>query len=168
VTDRELALAARGKLDEMLVALRKTKVGLAGRAGSPGPNWSAALRAAREASGFMSQIAASNPPPQPEPEPPPANRGFAPRTHNSTSRADARFCMKSEFGVVPHAGGFIDQMGITYDEGGRDLGGRSKRIVPELKGADSMDGLEPCDEYVGPTGKRIGGAAGYPAESFLQ
>lgn len=105
----------------------------------------------------------------PDPDEPP----YAPRTHNTTSRADARFCMDSKWGVRPTrvssgAQGFVDEQGVEYDEAGRDLGGRSAHNVPELKGADSMDGAEPCDPYVGPTGVSIGGDAGYPAGSFIR
>lgn len=106
------------------------------------------------------------PDPGPEPEPTPTPGGYAPRAYNSTDRADARFCMKAEFGVSRSGAGFVDARGVQYDEAGRDLGGRTKTIVAELKGADSMDGREPCDQYVGPTGRTIGGSAGYPAASF--
>ena len=109
------------------------------------------------------------PEPEPEPEPEPTPTGYAPRTHNSTGRADARFCMDSKYGVVRDGAGYIDAKGVRYDENGLDLGGRTNNAtnpIPELKGADSMDGLEPCDPYVGPTGRMIGGAAGYPARSF--
>lgn len=57
-------------------------------------------------------------------------------------------------------------MGVTYDIDGRDLGGRTKTIVPQLKPSNEMDGRDPCDQYVGPTGATIGGSAGYPAQSF--
>lgn len=102
------------------------------------------------------------PEPEPEPEPIPQNK-YAPRTYNSTPSADARFCMKAEYGVKAVLGGFIDAMGVRYDESGRDLGGRTKNIVPELKGANSMDGREPCDPYTGPTGKAM---PPYPLASF--
>jgi hypothetical protein len=90
--------------------------------------------------------AAGVPPPNGGTTPPPEKR-YAPRTYNSTSRADARFCMAPEYGVVRSGAGYVDEMGATYDENGLDLGGRSKTIVPGLKGADSMDGREPCDPY---------------------
>ena len=61
-------------------------------------------------------------------------------------------------------GHFIDRQGVSYAENGLDLGGRSKNIVPGLKGADSMDGLEPCDPYVH-EGRTI---PPYPPESFEQ
>jgi hypothetical protein len=105
------------------------------------------------------------PEPEPEPEPIPPQK-YAPRAYNSTPSADARFCMSTQYGVARDGNGYVDSMGVRYDEAGRDLGGRSKNIVPELKGANSMDGREPCDEYVGPTGRTIGGSAGYPAASF--
>ena len=102
------------------------------------------------------------PDPGPDPEPEPEPGRYAPRTYNTTSRADARFCMSAEYGVVRQGAGYVDAMGVTYDEGGRDMGGRSKDIVPGLKGADSMDGREPCDPYT------EGGRSfpPYPAESF--
>jgi hypothetical protein len=109
--------------------------------------------------------AVANPPqpgPEPEPEPEPEPGKYAPRTYNTTSRADARFCMKEEYGVTRQGAGYVDQMGATYDESGRDLGARSKDIVPGLKGADSMDGREPCDPYT-QDGKTF---PPYPAESF--
>lgn len=105
------------------------------------------------------------PEPEPIPEPTPTPK-YAPRAYNSTSSADARFCCTEQYGCRREGSGWVDTMGIHYDEGMRDLGGRSKNIVPELKGANSMDGREPCDEYVGPTGRTIGGSAGYPAASF--
>jgi len=107
------------------------------------------------------------PEPTPEPEPTPVVK-YAPRAYNSTPSADARFCMLTKYGVVKEGSGYVDSKGVHYDEAGRDLGGRSKNQVPELKGANSMDGREPCDEYVGPTGRTIGGSAGYPAASFEQ
>jgi hypothetical protein len=123
----------------------------------------------------------SEPPPDPPPPPPPPtpDDSYAPRTHNWTPSADARFCMKDEYGTrrvtsgdnPPPGAVFIDRRNVFYDAAGRDLGGRSNgegSVIPELKGGNSMDGLEPCDEYVGPTGVRIGGAAGYPARSFEQ
>ena len=70
--------------------------------------------------------------------------------------------MKEEYGVVRQGSGYVDAMGATYDESGRDLGARSKDIVPGLKGADSMDGAEPCDPYT-KDGKSF---PPYPAESF--
>jgi hypothetical protein len=101
-------------------------------------------------------------PPDPEPPDPEPGKKYAPRTYNSTDRADARFCMKEEYGVVRQGSGYVDQMGVTYDDGGRDQGGRSKDIVPGLKGADSMDGREPCDPYTHDSRS----FPPYPAESF--
>jgi hypothetical protein len=102
-----------------------------------------------------------NPPDPPDPEPEPTKK-YAPRSYNSTDRADARFCMSQEYGVVRQGSGYVDQMGVSYDEAGKDLGGRSKDIVPGLKGADSMDGAEPCDPYT-KDGRTF---PPYPAESF--
>jgi len=45
---------------------------------------------------------------------------------------------------------YIDEMGVHYDiDHGIDLDGSRQRdyMVPGLKGADSMDGMEPCDPY---------------------
>ena len=117
---------------------------------------------------LLESIGTTSPPPPPPP-PPPTTPGYAPRAYNTgTNLSDARFCMDSRWGVVRDGAGFRDAMGVTYDEGGRDLGGRSKLSVPELKPANEMDGRDPCDPYVGPTGRTIGGAAGYPAGSFLR
>jgi hypothetical protein len=101
------------------------------------------------------------PPTEPPPEPEPGLR-YAPRSYNTTDRADARFCMKPEYGVVRSGAGYVDEMGVHYDEAGKDLGGRSKDFVPGLKGADSMDGAEPCDSYT-KDGRTF---PPYPAESF--
>jgi len=109
-----------------------------------------------------------DPPDGGEVPPPEPTKKYAPRTYNSTDRADARFCMKEEYGVVRTGGGagdmYVDQMGVHYSENGMDLGGRSKNIVPGLKGADSMDGAEPCDPYT-KDGRTF---PPYPAESFNQ
>ena len=107
-------------------------------------------------------------PPEPEPIPPkpqPTTK-YAPRAYNTTPSADARFCMSSQYGVIRDGNGFVDAQGVRYDESGRDLGGRTGLQVPQLKGANSMDGREPCDQYTGPMGTTIGGSAGYPAASF--
>lgn len=114
----------------------------------------------------VAKLEGGTPEPTPDPIPTPPSAKYAPRAYNSTSRADARFCMSAQYGTVKDGSGYRDAAGVRYDENGLDLGGRTKTIVPELKGADSMDGREPCDEYVGPTGKTIGGSAGYPAASF--
>lgn len=76
--------------------------------------------------------------------------------------------MDSKYGVTPAPFGYIDQMNIMYDTDGRDLGHRTKTLIPELKSADDMDGREPCEAYLGPTGQMIGGEFGYPAASFEQ
>ena len=91
------------------------------------------------------------PPPPPPPPPPPAKR-YAPRTHNLGGRdQDPRFCCKPEYGVVDHGSYFEDEMGCTYTKEpyGTNPDGRRDRayMVPGLKGADSMDGAEPCDPY---------------------
>lgn len=138
--------------DAAVAALTKTWFGYRVRPHSP--NWNTAMS-------HLAQIGESEPPP-----PPPPPILYAPRAYNSTPSADARFCMDASYGVVRDGAGYIDRMGIRYDEAGRDLGGRTTTVVPELKGANSMDGKEPCDEYVGPTGVLIGGVAGYPAASF--
>lgn len=106
--------------------------------------------------------------PPPPPPPPPPDR-YAPRAYNTAPNgSDARFCMDAKWGVVRIAGGYRDAMGVAYDEGGRDLGGRTKTVVPELKPANEMDDRAVCDPYVGPTGRAIGGSAGYPAGSFVR
>lgn len=115
---------------------------------------------------LLESIGAPPVPPPPPPAPPPASR-YAPRAYNTgTNLSDARFCMDSRWGVVRDGAGFRDAMGVAYDEGGRDLGGRTKTIVPELKPANEMDSRDVCDPYVGPTGVAIGGDAGYPPGSF--
>lgn len=103
------------------------------------------------------------------PATPPPSTGYAPRAYNSTASADARFCCSSEYGCTRIPGGWRDAQGVTYDESMRDLGGRSNNQgnpIPELKGANSMDGKEPCDPYIGPLGTPVGGTAGYPPASF--
>jgi len=96
----------------------------------------------------------TNPPPPPPP-PPPTKR-YAPRTHNLGGRdQDPRFCMKPEYGVTRinhpiHGDCYQDEMGCIYDiDHGLNVDGTRDRtyIVPGLKGADSMDGMEPCDPY---------------------
>ncbi len=82
---------------------------------------------------------------------PPVKR-YAPRTHNLGGRdQDPRFCCKPEYGVVDKGSYFEDEMGCTYTKEpyGTNPDGRRDRtyIVPGLKGADSMDGMEPCDPY---------------------
>jgi hypothetical protein len=106
--------------------------------------------------------------PATDPEP---TRRYAPRTHNvGTSGQDPRFCMKPEFGVRWDSSRnlFVDEMDATYNERGMLNSGRDRnRIVPELKGAESMDGLENCDPYLGPAGVWVGGEHGYPSGSYL-
>lgn len=103
------------------------------------------------------------------PPPPPAKR-YAPMTHHvGRDDQDPCYCMSPQYGAVWDSGRglFVDQMGATYDAKGRLNEGRDRNRKPSmLKGAESMDGLEPCDQYVGPTGMTIGGSAGYPPESF--
>lgn len=83
-------------------------------------------------------------------EPPPPTKRYAPRTHNLGGRdQDPRFCMKPEYGVVREGNGYRDEMGCHYTENGMNDDGLRDRayMVPGLKGADSMDGMEPCDPY---------------------
>lgn len=94
---------------------------------------------------LLGEIGTSSPPtPDPEPEPEPS--GFAPRTYNKSSSGDARFCVAG----LPKdsSGAYVDAMGVRYDDGGRDLGGRDgSRIVPGIKASDMMDDNGPCDGY---------------------
>lgn len=107
---------------------------------------------------------------RPTTPPPPPTARFAPMTHHiGANNQDPCFCMKPEYGVVWDAarGLYVDQRGATYDIKGRLNSGRDRyRKLPFLKGAESMDNLEPCDQYVGPTGMLIGGSAGYPPACF--
>jgi hypothetical protein len=109
------------------------------------------------------------PPPPPPPDQPPAKR-YAPRSHNVGDRdQDPRFCCKPEYGVKLVGGVYVDEMGIRYDTDHMfDMDSQRERgyIVPELTHAGDMNGKEPCDQYVGPTGMTIGGAAGYPPGSY--
>jgi hypothetical protein len=97
--------------------------------------------------------------------PPPTTTAPAPRPapqayNRGSSGQDARYCVNGG------AGG-TDAAGYRYDSGGREIDGRrTGNPVAELKPADEMDGREPCDQYVGPTGRTIGGAAGYPPGSY--
>ena len=89
-------------------------------------------------------------PDPPDPPPPVNTKRYAPRTHNLGNRdQDPRFCMKPEYGVVDHTSYFQDEMGVKYDRDGMNTDGLRDRayMVPGLKGADSMDGMEPCDPY---------------------
>jgi len=95
--------------------------------------------------------AADAPPPPPPPPPPPVKR-YAPRTHNLGGRdQDPRFCCKPEYGVVDMGTHYVDEMGCTYTKepyGTNPDGTRDRNfIVAGLKGADSMDSMEPCDTY---------------------
>lgn len=107
-------------------------------------------------------------PPPPPPPPDNTKKRYAPRTHNTTSRGNARYCMKPEYGVVDHGSYFEDEMGVRYSKepsGLDDSGLRDDSyIVPGLKGSDSMDGLEPCDSYT------IDGHTypPYPGDPYLQ
>lgn len=83
-------------------------------------------------------------------------RSYAPRTHNRGGHdQDPRFCCKPEYGVKViddpiHGRVYQDMMGCIYDlEHMMNLDGLRDRnfIVSGLKGADSMDGMEPCDPY---------------------
>lgn len=100
------------------------------------------------------------------PSPPPGNGGgnggeepspikrYAPRTHNlGAADQDPRFCCKPEYGVVDKGSYYEDEMGCWYDKEhmwsiGGPGGYRDRNyMVPGLKGAESMDGMEPCDPY---------------------
>ena len=80
--------------------------------------------------------------------------------------------MKSEYGVSRtthpvHGDCYVDEMGVHYDlEHGIDLDGARDRnfIVAGLKGADSMDGMEPCDPYSA-NGISV---PPYPGDPYLQ
>jgi hypothetical protein len=104
----------------------------------------------------------------PPPPPPPPTKRYAPRTHNlGGGGQDPRFCMKPEYGVVDKGTHYKDEMGVKYDkEHGLNTDGLRdrNRMVPGLKGADSMDGLEPCDPYSA-NGISV---PPYPPESFLR
>lgn len=124
-----------------------------------------------EAIGFVTlDRGSTSPAPPPPPPPPPPQKRHAPMTHHvGAGNQDPCFCMRPEYGVVwdPVRNLYVDQLGATYDVKGRLNEGRDRnRKPPMLKGAESMDGLEPCEQYVGPTGMTIGGSAGYPPESF--
>ncbi len=90
-------------------------------------------------------------PEQPDPPPPVNTKRYAPRTHNLGGRdQDPRFCCKPEYGVVDKGDHYEDEMGCKYDKDHMlNIDGLRDRayMVPGLKGADSMDGLEPCDPY---------------------
>ena len=119
---------------------------------------------------YAAEQGQTTPPPPPVDPPPPDNtkKRYAPRTHNTTSRGNARYCMKPEYGVVDHGSYFEDEMGVRYSKepsGLDDSGLRDDSyIVPGLKGSDSMDGLEPCDSYT------IDGHTypPYPGDPYLQ
>lgn len=89
--------------------------------------------------------------PPPPPPPPPPTKRYAPRTHNLGGRdQDPRFCCKPEYGVRDMGDHYEDEMGCKYDKDHMlNIDGLRDRnyMVPGLKGADSMDGLEPCDPY---------------------
>lgn len=115
----------------------------------------------------------SNVPPPDPPDPPPVEnkKRYAPRTHNLGGRdQDPRFCCKPEYGVVDKGTHYEDEMGCWYDKehmfsiGGP--GGYRDRayMVPGLKGADSMDGMEPCDPYSA-NGISV---PPYPGDPYLQ
>ena len=150
MTAKELAELALASIEEEWAALAKTTKGLKGSVGSPGPNWSAAMRASRSAQSALRSIVEQSeeepaPEPEPEPEPEPPGR-YAPRTYNRSASGDARFCVEG----LPKdsTGAHVDAMGIRYDDGGRDLGGRDgSRVVPGIKSSDMMDDKGPCDPY---------------------
>lgn len=91
------------------------------------------------------------PTPVPPTVPPPTDKPrLAPMTHYKTDRADARYCVHAP-GVTQRGDGrWIDEGGHVYSDepsGLCESGTRSGKFVSGLKGADSMDGLEPCDGY---------------------
>jgi hypothetical protein len=86
-------------------------------------------------------------PPPPPPPPPPPEKRLAPMTHYATPRADARYCVHSPGVTMVMGDDWVDEGGFHYTENGLCKGGRTGKFVPELKPADSMDGLEPCDGY---------------------
>jgi hypothetical protein len=86
-------------------------------------------------------------PDDPPPPPPPPPPRLAPMTHYATSRADARYCVRSPGVTQVSADHYVDEGGFHYTENGLCSGGRSGKFVAELKPADSMDGMEPCDGY---------------------
>lgn len=140
MTDAEHAAQATAELTAMEAALRKTKVGLAGATGSPGPNWSTALSALKRAREHLAKIGSQQPPEDP-PRP-----TLAPQTYNRGSRGqDARYCVQGLAQIRP--GVFVDNGGFEYDADGLSLGGRSGDPVPGLKPADEMDDRGPCDPY---------------------
>jgi hypothetical protein len=116
-------------------------------------------------------IPATPPPPKPDPKPDPKPEPepqykYAPRTYNAVGvpgswRANARFCTT---GLPRNEQGQFYEPGfphIRYDSNGLCIGGRNEsRMVPGLKGADSMDGRSPCQGY--------GAFPPWPEESYLQ
>jgi hypothetical protein len=116
------------------------------------------------------------PAPTPEPTPPPVTR-LAPRAYNlGLNDSDPRFCVFLPDGtlrpgiakIAPDR--YRDEGGHIYNGDGMGQDGGNwrdrNRIVPELKRADSMDGLPVCAQYTGPTGVVVGGSADYPAASY--
>lgn len=118
--------------------------------------------------GLRAYEAESHEPPPPPPPPPPTKR-YAPRTHNLGNRdQDPRFCCRPEYGVVDKGDHYEDEMGCKYTKepyGTNPDGTRDRTyIVPGLKGADSMDGMEPCDPYSA-NGISV---PPYPGDPYLQ
>lgn len=112
------------------------------------------------------------PPVEPPPVEPPPTQKYPPRTHNAVGspgawRANARFCVQ---GLPKEGNLFVGPFGDKYDDGGRCTNGMrdESRMVAGLKGADSMDGKEPCDGYTH-GGKTYGpGKDNWPADSYLK
>lgn len=91
-------------------------------------------------------IVPTPPPPDPPPPDPPRPR-LAPMTHYAVPRADARYCVHSPGVTMFAPDHYRDEGGFTYTENGLCDGGRTGQYIAELKPADSMDGLEPCQGY---------------------
>ena len=70
----------------------------------------------------------------------------APRTYNAAPGGEpsSRFCTT---GLPRNAQGSLYDSFSTYDDDGRDLGGRTAKQVQGLKPANEMDGRGPCDPY---------------------
>jgi hypothetical protein len=120
-------------------------------------------------------------PPEPEPEPLPPEPELpqvAPMAYMvGTNNADPRYCCFEPDGslrpglswVDQSAGVLTDTSGALYNRDGLCTGGnwRNRNVRPPgLLPANSMDDRSVCDSYTGTNGVPIGGAAGYPKESY--
>jgi hypothetical protein len=85
-------------------------------------------------------------PPNPLPPVPPTDPiiRVAPQTYNAEGGSNARYCTA---GLPRNADGRLFDRYATYDEDGRQLGGRSEQHIDGLKGARMMDDKGPCDPY---------------------